>query len=62
MTMCLADASCRVLQAEAVLSMWLESPRDNYEANLVASIMTILSGVNEAIENADSKLITKKSD
>ncbi|MGV2810877.1 hypothetical protein [Enterobacter cancerogenus] len=62
MTMCLADASCRVLQAEAVLSMWLESPRDNYEANLVASIMTILSGVNEAIENADSKLITKKPD
>lgn len=62
MTMCLADASCRVLQAEAVLSMWLESTRDNYEANLVASIMTILSGVNDAIENADSKLVTQKAD
>lgn len=59
MTMCLADASCRVLQAETVLSMWLENPRDNYEANLIASIMTILDGVNEAIEDADKKLIVK---
>lgn len=61
MTMCLADASCRVLQANAVLSMWLETPRDNYEANLVASIMTILEGVHEAIEEGDSKLINKKT-
>ncbi|MDS0990362.1 hypothetical protein OSC00_00580 [Citrobacter freundii] len=61
MTMCLADASCRVLQANAVLSMWLETPRDNYEANLVASIMTILEGVHEAIEEGESKLITKKA-
>lgn len=59
--MCLTDASCRVLQANAVLSMWLENPRDNYEANLVASIMTILEGVNEAIEEGESKLITKKA-
>lgn len=61
MTMCLTDASCRVLQANAVLSMWLENPRDNYEANLVASIMTILEGVHEAIEEGESKLITKKA-
>ncbi|ELA6496150.1 hypothetical protein RF847_004626 [Salmonella enterica] len=59
MTMCLADASCRVLQANAVLSMWLESPRDEHEANLVASIITILEGVHEAIEEGDSKLINK---
>lgn len=59
--MCLTDASCRVLQANAVLSMWLENPRDNYEANLVASIMTILEGVHEAIEEGESKLITKKA-
>lgn len=59
--MCLEDARCRVLQANTVLSMWLENPRDNYEANLVASIMTILEGVNEAIEEGESKLITKKA-
>ena len=59
MTMCLSDASCRVLQANAVLSMWLENPRDNSEANLVASIMTILEGVHEAIEEGESKLVNK---
>lgn len=53
MAMCLADASCRVQQAEAVLSMWLESTRDDYEANLIASIITILDGVNKAIEETD---------
>ena len=61
MTMCLAEASCRVLQANAILSMWLENPLDNHEANLIASIMTLLEGVNEAIEEGDSKLINKKT-
>lgn len=61
MTMCLADASCRVLQANSVLSMWLENTLDNHEANLIASIMTLLEGVHEAIEEGDSKLINKKT-
>lgn len=60
MAMCLGDASCRVQQAESVLGMWLESPRDNYEANLIASIITILNGVNEAIEEADKTIVTLK--
>lgn len=60
MTMCLTDASCRVQQAESVLSMWLESPRDDYEANLIASIITILDGVNKAIEEADKHIASIK--
>lgn len=61
MTTCLSDANCRVLRANTVLSMWLGNPRDNYEANLVASMITTLEGVHEAIEECDSKLINKKT-
>jgi hypothetical protein len=55
--MCLAEANCRVDQANAVLSMWLERTEDKYEACLVSSLITILDGVNEAIEDAENKLL-----
>lgn len=60
MTICLTDAACRVQQAQAVLSVWLENSRDKYEENLVASIITLLDGVDAAIEHADNKSLQKK--
>lgn len=57
----LAGASCRVLQAEAVLSMWLDSASDDFESNLIASILTILDGVNKAINDAEEERIKSKN-
>lgn len=53
----LADAACRVQQAQAVLSIWLENTSNASEANLVASLITILEGVDEAIDKADEDSI-----
>lgn len=60
MTICLTDAGCRVQQAQSVLSIWLENSRDKYEANLIASIITLLDGVDAAIEHEDNKSLQKK--
>jgi hypothetical protein len=56
----LAGASCRVLQAEAVLSMWLDSANDTLESNLIASIITLLDGVYKTINDAESELLKYK--
>lgn len=45
MTISLLNALGRVNQAEAVLDVWLESARDEYEARLISSIVTLLEGV-----------------
>ena len=55
----LCDARCRLKQAKAVLDIWLESPSDEFEANLIASILTLLDGVDKAIDEAETNL-TKK--
>lgn len=55
----LADAACRVQQAQAVLSIWLENTNTSSEANLVASLITILEGVDEAIDKADEDSVNK---
>lgn len=60
MTICLTDAACRVQQAQAVLSVWLENSKNEYEANLVASIITLLDGVDAAVEHADNNSLQKK--
>lgn len=60
MTICLTDAGCRVQQAQAVLSVWMENSRDKYEANLIASIITLLDGVDAAIEHEDNKSLQTK--
>ncbi|HAU3242161.1 TPA: hypothetical protein ACIVHZ_001903 [Salmonella enterica subsp. enterica serovar Thompson] len=56
MTISLISARNRVTQAEGVLSAWLESSRDDYEATLISAIITLLEGVEESIKEADTKL------
>lgn len=60
MAICLLSAKNRVKQSEAVLGVWLESPRDDYEATLISSVITLLEGVEEAINEADIKLDSLK--
>jgi len=55
----LIDASCQVEQAQAVLSMWLESTTKNSHpdlSRLIGSVLTLLHGVPEAMEEAESQL------
>ncbi|EJI9078054.1 hypothetical protein NE906_004645 [Salmonella enterica] len=56
MTISLISARNRIKQAEAVLSAWLESPIDDYEATLISAIITLIEGVEESIKEADTKL------
>ncbi|WP_312293331.1 hypothetical protein [Atlantibacter hermannii] len=49
MNMCLIAAEGRVKQAEAMLSMWAENPRDDFELQLINTLITLLEGVPETI-------------
>ncbi|EGX7443828.1 hypothetical protein JHE55_002218 [Salmonella enterica] len=55
----LSDAACQIAQAQAVLSMWLESTTNKTDSDtprLIGSILTLLHGVPEAMEEAESTL------
>ncbi|AWO80694.1 MULTISPECIES: hypothetical protein [Serratia] len=56
----LADSICRVQQAQAVLSIWLERTslrtHSNGEEDLIGAIMSLLQGVPEIMEGADEVL------
>ncbi len=55
----LIDATCQVEQAQAVLSMWLESTTKNTHPDLprlIGSVLTLLHGVPQAMEEAESQL------
>jgi len=55
----LIDATCQVSQAQAVLSMWLESTTKNSHPDLprlIGSVLTLLHGVPQAMEEAESQL------
>ncbi|WP_088183653.1 hypothetical protein [Escherichia coli] len=55
----LIDATCQVEQAQAVLSMWLESITKNSHPDLprlIGSVLTLLHGVPQAMEEAESQL------
>lgn len=55
----LIDATCQIEQAQAVLSMWLERTSKSSDPDLprlIGSILTLLHGVPEAMEEAESKL------
>ncbi|EGI5342404.1 hypothetical protein VW00_002046 [Salmonella enterica subsp. enterica serovar Sandiego] len=56
MSISLISARNRIKQAEAVLGIWLESPRDDYEETLISAIITLIEGVEESIKEADTKL------
>lgn len=47
----LFEANCRVAQAQQVLSIWLETCGEDAEANLVAAVMTVLHGVENALND-----------
>lgn len=48
MILCLDDAVCRVEQAQAVLSMWLETnTTDDMESGVIGAVITLLDGVPE---------------
>lgn len=55
----LIDAACQIARAQAVLSMWLESTTNKTDSDtprLIGSILTLLHGVPEAMEEAESTL------
>ncbi|MFP3095242.1 MULTISPECIES: hypothetical protein [Enterobacteriaceae] len=55
----LVDATCQIEQAQAVLSMWLESTNKDSDPDLprlIGSILTLLHGVPEAMSEAESQL------
>lgn len=56
MSMCLLAAEGRIKQAEAMLSLWAESPRDDFELQLITALITLLEGVPETIRQADNDL------
>ena len=54
MSMCLLAAEGRIKQAEAMLLMLAENPRDDFELQLITALITLLEGVPEAIRKADN--------
>ncbi|MCY1697548.1 hypothetical protein OVA10_05590 [Lelliottia sp. SL45] len=55
----LIDATCQIEQAQAVLSMWLERTNDETDPDLprlIGSILTLLHGVAEAMNEAENEL------
>lgn len=55
----LIDATCQVEQAQAVLSMWLESTTKNSHpdlSRLIGSVLTLLHGVPQTMEEAECQL------
>ncbi|WP_200864648.1 hypothetical protein [Pantoea sp. AS-PWVM4] len=46
------DAQCRVTQAQAVLSMWLESciGKDDRQGEMIGAVMSLLEGISESME------------
>ncbi|MNF89605.1 hypothetical protein D3C84_721360 [compost metagenome] len=56
--MTLSDAMCRIHQAQAILSMWLETmtTSDDSAPDMVGGLLTILDGVANAMSIADEEL------
>lgn len=55
MAMDVFESRCRLQQAEAVLSLWLEHCGDVPEANLISSVITLLDGIDESLEEIENK-------
>ena len=55
----LIDATCQVEQAQAVLSLWMERISKDSDPDLprlLGSLMTLLNGVPESMNEAESAL------
>lgn len=48
--MSLCAAVCRVSQADALLSVWLETTTEHRVAELIGGLITILDGVADSIQ------------
>lgn len=53
----LIDAQCRVEQAQALLSIWLEGTKaSERDMQLICALISLLQDVPEAIKTADEEL------
>lgn len=53
----LIDAQCRVEQAQALLSIWLEGAKaSERDIQLICALISLLEDVPEAMKRADSEL------
>lgn len=54
----LVDSTCRIQQAQEVLSLWLEAANknDNGTANLIGAIISLLDGIPELMYSAEDEL------
>ncbi|MCM7881916.1 hypothetical protein [Enterobacter asburiae] len=55
----LADSTCRIQQAQEVLSLWLEATNknDSGTANLIGAIISLLDGIPELIDSVEGELV-----
>ncbi|EDT7252962.1 MULTISPECIES: hypothetical protein [Enterobacteriaceae] len=55
----LADSTCRIQQAQEVLSLWLEATNknDSGTANLIGAIISLLDGIPELMDSVEGELV-----
>ncbi|TLU68307.1 hypothetical protein FFB58_10480 [Enterobacter sp. MF024] len=54
----LIDAQCRVEQAQAVLSVWLEcGVADDRDQAMIGSLISLLEGVPEAMISVENEMV-----
>jgi hypothetical protein len=56
----LADSICRVQQAQAVLSVWLErtTTAQGDTADLIGAILSLLEGIPDVMDAAEEELLS----
>ncbi|RSV89329.1 hypothetical protein [Klebsiella aerogenes] len=56
----LADSICRVQQAQAVLSIWLERTTTDHgdTADLIGAILSLLEGIPDVMDAAEEELLS----
>jgi hypothetical protein len=53
----LADSTCRIQQAQEVLSLWLEATNKNDSGDLqIGAIISLLDGIPELMDSAEDEL------
>ena len=55
----LADSTCRIQQAQEVLSLWLEATNknDSGTAKLIGAIISLLDGIPELMDSVEGELV-----
>ncbi|HHQ2474927.1 TPA: hypothetical protein ACSPJ5_004432 [Klebsiella pneumoniae] len=54
----LTDSTCRIQQAQEVLSLWLEATNkdDSSTAKLIGAIISLLDGIPELMDSVEDEL------